>query len=223
MERDDLGHFAEGNKCSPPGKLTAERHGRIVELVGKGNFLSTAARGAGIDARTLKTWLHRGEQDRAAERETDHARLYADVREAVSDSETRLVETIRRAAHDGFTLTRKHTTTTRDVEGKVTGTVEHVEETGVGPDWRAAARLLEARASSRFGRAAQLEVKGGLVHRHGFEITDEDRAIAERICNRRLSAAYVPTDGAIVLQDRPETTRNGQAGGGGLLPEPGSR
>jgi hypothetical protein len=224
MDHDDQGRFAKGNsaarKCS---KLTEARAARIVNLVRGGNFLATAARAAGVGSRTLKRWLRDGEHDHDDGRRTRHARLYADVRQAIADSEAGLVETVKLAAVQGFTLTRTHTTTRRGVDRNVLETVEHVEETGIPPDWRAAARLLESRAGSRFGRNAQLEVRGGLVHRHRVEISPEDEAIAQRIANRRLSALYGPvTDGAVGAQDRPEISGNGQAGGGnGLLPEPG--
>jgi len=45
------------------GKFTAARRAAVVEALGKGHGLSTAAGIAGIDRRTLYNWLNRGDKN----------------------------------------------------------------------------------------------------------------------------------------------------------------
>ena len=46
-----------------PDKLTEERAAKIIDLVRKGNFKTTAARASGIWPTTLDDWLKRGKEE----------------------------------------------------------------------------------------------------------------------------------------------------------------
>lgn len=187
------GRFAEGNAGgAPQRKLTPERHRAIVGHVGDGNYLSTAARAAGVHGRTLGKWLERGEADHAAGRRSTFRALYLDVRRAAAANEAKIVSVIKVAATEGFKVQRVHKRT--DEHGKV---VKDVDITAVPPDWRAGARLLESRAMSRFGVKRQLEVGGRIAHLHVPvpPMTEEDEAIAIRIATRRMLPAGV--DGVV--------------------------
>ena len=196
------GRFLPGNRVSAKVnlKLTPDRHDRIVQFIRDGNFLTTSARASGVSPRTLKRWLERGERDHDDQRDTIHARLFADAREAAAVSEAKLVNTLMTAAVNGFKQERVHKSKKRvpvvDAAGAVVGhdeeTTEHVEITKVPPDWRAASRLLESRAMSRFGNRRKVEMQGRLAHLHAhYEMSPEDAAIAERIMNSRLGPGTV--------------------------------
>ncbi len=202
------GRFIEGNYPERPflWKLTQECHDRIVELVGHGNYLSTAARATGLHPRTLKGWLQRGEADHEAGKSSPHAALFRDVREAAAVSEAKLVEMVKLAGVEGFQSRRVHRTTKKDGGGNTTEVHEHEELTEIPPDWRAAARLLESRAQSRFGLKHRIEGRHAHAHAHlhgraEIQLTEEDRASAARIlqreCERIAEESKIPTDLAL--------------------------
>ena len=183
------GRFKEGNAGgAPQRKLTPDRHKAIVGHIRDGNYLSVAARAAGVHGRTLGKWLKRGEQDHAAGRRSTFRALYLDVRRAVAVNEAKIVSVIKVAATEGFKVQRVHKRT--DEHGKV---VKDVDITAVPPDWRAGFRLLESRAISRFGVRRQLEVGGRIAHLHVPvpQMTEEDEAIAVRIASRRMGELAV--------------------------------
>lgn len=74
-------------------KLTPEIHARICALLRTGNYRETAAAAAGITARSLRNWLHRG-----ADGVEPFAAFAAECAVAEAEGELRDVELIGRAA-----------------------------------------------------------------------------------------------------------------------------
>lgn len=226
------GRFAKGNPGGAPRRmLTSDRHRQIVKHVRNGNYLSVAARAAGVGGGTLRRWLKRGEEDHGAGRDSTFARLFRDCRRAVAECEVELVGKIKAAGTDGAEQRRvtKKTMRVLDDNGDpkvmrdhkgdpvildgrpvyLETSVTYSEVTRLPFDWRASARLLESRAQSRFGVKRQLQVGGGVHHRYTIEMSPEDEEIATRIATRRL--------GDIAVDGRPPLgpARQLPAGGDG--------
>lgn len=94
---------------APPLKLTPEIADRIVNMLKLGNYQETAAAAAGIDARTLRKWLHRG----ASREEEPYASFAVSVLEAEASAESRHVATLYSASREdwraaAWILSRKH-------------------------------------------------------------------------------------------------------------------
>ncbi len=204
------GHVGESQGGGRRGTLTAQRAARIVELVASGNFMTVAARAAGVTPRTLRKWLQRGEADDAKGRRTVHARLFGDVRQAVAESEVRAVRNIKLAAEPGEERTVRRVAkpvmkdgqpvVVRDAAGDpvlVDGKVQYVEhvttETEIRRlrgDWRADAFLLASRHHTRYAKSRRLDHGGVVRHRHmHLHMIDEDKAIAARVMSSRLRRA----------------------------------
>jgi hypothetical protein len=87
---------------SPRGRptlLTDELADRLSNLLAAGNYDETAARAAGISARTLRDWLHRGLSSR--DRDEPYRRLRGRLDEARANGEAAHVARIAKAAADG--------------------------------------------------------------------------------------------------------------------------
>lgn len=125
-----------------PSKLTPETHRRLLLSLKHGNFRETAAADAGIDARTLRSWMKQAAEiaDRVLDENgelppdaelTDHERavmsLASDVQAAEAEMQTRALLKINKAADT---------------------------------DWRAAAWTLERRFPKQFGQKAEIEHTG---------------------------------------------------------------
>ena len=117
-----------------PYKLDAERAGRVIDAVLRGNFLETAAGYAGIRAATLREWLARGRRDLETGQDTASARFVRDVDRAQSESESRHVERIENAS------------VAADPKDA----------------WKASAWLLEKRHPERWGTRTRVIVEGEL-------------------------------------------------------------
>jgi len=79
-----------------PTKFTKERADKIIELVRKGNFKSTAARASGVTKTTLNRWLAEGEAGKNKE-----LRLFcAALEEAEAEAETTAVSKINTKMND---------------------------------------------------------------------------------------------------------------------------
>ena len=81
-----------------PCKLTPELHAEIVKWLEVGNYIETAASLAGIDKKSIYTWLKRGHQEKKG---IFRDFLYA-VKKAEAKSETIDLMTIRRAAEKNW-------------------------------------------------------------------------------------------------------------------------
>jgi hypothetical protein len=81
-----------------PLLLTPEIADRIVNMLKLGNYQETAAAAAGIDARTLRRWLHRG----ASREEEPYATFAARVLEAEASAESRHVGTLYSASREDW-------------------------------------------------------------------------------------------------------------------------
>ncbi len=86
-------------KCGRPSAYSEERAKRIIADVRKGNHLTTAARLAGINPRTLLRWMERGAADEAAGLDTHWAALARELDAASAEAEARVAGVF--AAGDG--------------------------------------------------------------------------------------------------------------------------
>ena len=195
------GRFVAGNYPERLNrrKLTKESHERIVELVGQGNYLATAARATGANGRTLKRWLQRGEADHEAGRRTAFAALFRDVREAAAKSEAEVVQVVKLAAVEGFKTRRVHVTTKTDRAGNTIEVHQHEELTEIPPDWRAGIRLLESRALSRFGIRQRIEGRHAHLHAEVPEMSEEDERIAARVLQNHIGRIARKLDAPVEL------------------------
>lgn len=101
---------------------------------------STAACKAGIDERTLRTWLQRGE--------TDDAGNPIDDREDVAEFVAFRKEFLKAEA---------------EAEHSLVGSVIGAAKSRFRPDWKAAAWLLERRHGDKWGYKASLEHSGEIT------------------------------------------------------------
>ena len=124
------------NGMARRSKLTPETQQAIINALGSGNWLETAAHYAGISTATLYNWLDRGRLERdKIEDSADpdpNENVYVEFLEAVeksrSQAQVRAVGLIQKAAIDGT--------------------------------WQAAAWFLERSDPQRWGRYGRVEVTG---------------------------------------------------------------
>lgn len=81
-------------------RLTPDVEDRICELVRQGNYLSTAARAAGVGYATVKTWMSRGTQE--GDEHELHRAFRAAVQRAERESEQELVAMVRNHAKEDW-------------------------------------------------------------------------------------------------------------------------
>lgn len=103
-------------------KLTDDVQQRLVESLQAGNFITTAARAAGIGERTFYDWMNRGRRElercdatecQPDEREAPFVAFYQTIGETQAAAEETLVTIVRNAAVDtwqagAWLLERKH-------------------------------------------------------------------------------------------------------------------
>ena len=151
----------------PPTKIVAAQP-TILLGMRRGLSLGVAAQSAGITYRTLRKWVKRGEAERERREEfpeepilKEEALYYdflASFEEARAEGEMLLADVVKRSADGGA-----HTKETRMVETIIDGVVVKKETTvverEVGPDWKAAAFILERRHGwGRHDRTDNVEV-----------------------------------------------------------------
>ena len=79
-------------KRGRPTKLTKTVKAKIIEHVESGNHRTTAARAAGVSRSSFHRWLARGDEDKAAGKDS----IYCDFRDAIKKGEARFeVEAVR--------------------------------------------------------------------------------------------------------------------------------
>lgn len=139
-----------------PTILTPEIQEKICALVAKGNYLTTAARAAGLKLTTLKAWLDRG---RAGNK--TFTPFVAAIKSAKAEAEAQMVAAIREAGH-GYRVKKIRTLTHPD------GTIERVVETTWRRDWQALAWILERTRPKQYARRDGLAVTGQVTHAHSW-------------------------------------------------------
>jgi transposase len=82
-----------------PTKLTAETQEKIVQAIRAGNYIETAAAYAGIDKKSLYTWLKRGNECPTGT--NIHAKFLQAVEQALATAEAQDVLIIGKAAKEG--------------------------------------------------------------------------------------------------------------------------
>lgn len=122
----------EGKRVGRKTLLTDEKLETIVDLLRRGNYLSSAARYTGLSPFTLNEWKNKGRALLESDKELDpteqlYVRFYQEVEKARSEAEIRAVEVIRNA---------------------------------MPSNWQAAAWYLERTNNPEWGRTVKTEVSG---------------------------------------------------------------
>lgn len=177
-----------------PTKFTPATRDRILHLLRNACPMTTAPVVVGISYGVFREWMaigqkHQEEIDEAiAEgREpepSDFADFFRDVHCALAECEAKLAEQVVKAA-TGFKLTKVKKTSRIGPNGQPIETTE-VEQQDV-MDWRAAMEILSRRFGHNFKREPENTVNVGVQ----INLSDEDRAIAEKIARRRLGTDVV--------------------------------
>lgn len=177
-----------------PTKFTPANRDRILHLLRNACPMTTAPAVVGVAYVTFREWMaigqrHQDEIDAAiAEgREpepSDFADFVKDVNRALAECEAALVEQVMKAA-TGFKLTKVKKTSRIGPNGQPIETTE-VEQQDV-MDWRAGLEILARRFGHNFKREPENTVNVGVQ----INLSDEDRAIAEKIARRRLGTDVV--------------------------------
>jgi hypothetical protein len=81
-----------------PSKFNEETCQKILGALRAGVYPSTAAEYAGISYETFRTWMRKGEADRAAELDTEVAVFSALVGQVIATTEVRAIGLIQKAA-----------------------------------------------------------------------------------------------------------------------------
>lgn len=139
-----------------PLKLTDEVAERIINLLKLGNYMETAAAAAGIDARTLRKWLHRG----ASGDEEPYASFASRCREAEASAEARHVTMLVSASREdwraaAWILSRKHSDRWGDKVQQV------IEVSGAATPQQAARLVREAFGDKVLSEHGEAEVGPG--------------------------------------------------------------
>ena len=122
----------EGKRVGRKTLLTDEKLETIVDLLRRGNYLSSAAKYTGLSPYTLNEWKNKGRALLESDKELDdtehlYVRFYQEVEKARSEAEIRAVEVIRNAMPN---------------------------------NWQAAAWYLERTNNPEWGRTVKTEVSG---------------------------------------------------------------
>ncbi len=137
----------------PSTKLVAAQPGILIGLR-RGLRLEDAAQSAGITYRTLRNWVRRGEVERdrleadpeavPIKEETIFVDFLANYEEAKAEGQMLLANVVKTAADGGHKI-RETRVTEVVIEGTVVKKESQTIEREVGPDWKAAAFILERR------------------------------------------------------------------------------
>ncbi|MGC2444540.1 hypothetical protein [Candidatus Binatus sp.] len=92
---------AKRRRCGQPCKLTPAVQQKVCDAIRMGNFLTIAAKAAGISMDTLQRWRHLGEEGRQP-----FASFLVSLQEAETDCETRLVQIMYDAAPQDYRAAR---------------------------------------------------------------------------------------------------------------------
>ena len=74
-----------------PSLVSSEAADKVIEALRKGSYIKPACQAAGISYPTLRTWIQRGEEDKAAGRSTAYADFLDRLTRARAESELKLV------------------------------------------------------------------------------------------------------------------------------------
>jgi hypothetical protein len=186
-------------KLGRPSLLTKEREAHFLDIVKKGNHLTTACAVVGIGVSTLYRWLdqaHQADEDRAEGIElTDAQRVYVEFRDGLAlaraHAEMRAVAVIERAMEGGFVISERPI---QDSDGDLkygpTGEVLY-ERTFTQPDGRLALNYLARSSPSVWGQnpTQRVEISAPGVAGDGGQGGDltEDQAV-------RLAAQLVAVE-----------------------------
>jgi transposase-like protein len=183
-------------KVGRPTLLTKEREARFLDIVKKGNHLTTACAVIGIGTSTLYRWLDQAleadEHTAEGHELTDAQRVYVEFRDALAlaraHAEMRAVAVIERSMEGGFVISeRPLQNSDGDVQYGPDGQVLY-ERTYTQPDGRLALNYLARSSPSVWGQnpTQRLEITGAGVGALGAGgDLDEDQAAA---LGRQLAA-----------------------------------
>ena len=137
----------------PPTKLVQAQPAILLGLR-RGLTLEDAAQSAGITYRTLRNWVKRGEAERqrleeepdakSSKEEAPFLQFLEGYEEAKADGQLLLANVVKTAADGGHKI-RETRITEVVVDGEVARKETQTVEREVGPDWKAAAFILERR------------------------------------------------------------------------------
>lgn len=158
------------NPTGRRGLLNDDVHKKLVDAIGNGVPVETAAAYAGIHDRTFYLWMTKARDaldtyapetdtpdiddvlDRMPDDSKRYVRLLHDINRARSEATSRNVLLIQKAAAGGYVI--------EETERKLPdGTVERTVRRQP-PDWRAAAFWLERQQNKHFGKRNYTEVTG---------------------------------------------------------------
>jgi hypothetical protein len=74
-----------------PSLVSSEAADKVIEALRKGSYIKPACEAAGISYPTLRTWIQRGEDDKAAGRSTAYADFLDRLTRARAEGELKLV------------------------------------------------------------------------------------------------------------------------------------
>ena len=149
--------------------LTPEIAEAIIEILKRGNYLTTAADYVGVTPQTVYNWLKRGDElkeqpdEDLTETERMFVSFFAGVKKANAFAEVKALDTIRNAS---------------------------------ATNWQAAAWMLERKHSERWGRVQRTEITGadgGAIEINAVEVSrkieamldKQDRALTQEAANNR--------------------------------------
>ena len=194
-----------------PSKLT-EAQPAILLGLRRGVVLEDAARAGGVSYRTLRNWVLRGEAERERLAESSKARVrkaeapylafLESYEQALAEGQLVLANAVKKAA-DGGQVIRETRVVQVVVDGQVVEEKKTSVEREIGPDWRAAAFMLER----RFGWARR-------DRRELFDIDLDDMTDDElqRIANGEDPVAVIATRSAATPSASDPETEEAAAG-----------
>jgi hypothetical protein len=83
--------LAHQTRPGRPSKLSVEVVERLIAALERGSYIKPACEAAGISYPSLRTWIERGEADKAAGRRTQYSDLLDQLTRARAEGEVRLV------------------------------------------------------------------------------------------------------------------------------------
>lgn len=182
-------------KPGRPTLLTRDREDRLIEIVKKGNHLTTACAVVGIGVSTLYRWLEQGDEAEELQTDghelTDAQRVYLEFRDrlrlARAHAEMKAVDVIDRAMEGGFVISERPI---QNAEGEVQhGPNGEIlwERTFTQPDGRLALSYLARSSPSVWGQSPthKLEITapgvGGVGGPDGDLPDDQAAALARQL------------------------------------------
>ncbi len=96
-----------------PTLLTPAVHEALVGAIRQGNYLATAVKALGLDERTVRAWMERGEQRLEAGLQDEFTRFVQALTQARAQSQQDIVATLRRAIN-GYTAVKVKRTIDKD-------------------------------------------------------------------------------------------------------------